>query len=101
MLLVFLIQQMAAGIFRLTAAVCRTMIIANTGGARPWTMAEETGLGRRLPSVLGLLHQRRRRSSRHRELILPPTSLACEVDGEDLSPFLWTAQQVEISPSSP
>nr|GLL23468.1 ABC transporter G family member 35 [Ipomoea trifida] len=33
MLLVFLIQQMAAGIFRLTAAVCRTMIIANTGGA--------------------------------------------------------------------
>nr|GMC80011.1 hypothetical protein Iba_chr04aCG16320 [Ipomoea batatas] len=68
---------------------------------RPWTMAEETGLGRRLPSVLGLLHQRRRRSSRRRELILPPASLACEVDGEDLSPFLWTAQQVEISPSSP
>jgi hypothetical protein len=33
LLLVFLIQQMAAGIFRLTAAVCRTMIIANTGGA--------------------------------------------------------------------
>ncbi|KAA8540358.1 hypothetical protein F0562_024723 [Nyssa sinensis] len=32
-LLVFLIQQMAAGIFRLTAGVCRTMIIANTGGA--------------------------------------------------------------------
>lgn len=24
---------MASGIFRLTAAVCRTMIIANTGGA--------------------------------------------------------------------
>ncbi|KAF8393439.1 hypothetical protein HHK36_021683 [Tetracentron sinense] len=33
LLLVFLIQQMAAGIFRLTAGVCRTMIIANTGGA--------------------------------------------------------------------
>ncbi|GKV27175.1 hypothetical protein SLEP1_g36377 [Rubroshorea leprosula] len=32
-LLVFLIQQMAAGIFRLIAGVCRTMIIANTGGA--------------------------------------------------------------------
>lgn len=32
-LLVFLIQQMAAGLFRLTAGVCRTMIIANTGGA--------------------------------------------------------------------
>ncbi|XP_019056482.1 PREDICTED: ABC transporter G family member 36-like [Tarenaya hassleriana] len=32
-LLVFLIQQMAAGIFRLIASVCRTMIIANTGGA--------------------------------------------------------------------
>ncbi|KAF3943211.1 hypothetical protein CMV_030208 [Castanea mollissima] len=33
LLLVFLIQQMAAGIFRLISAVCRTMIIANTGGA--------------------------------------------------------------------
>lgn len=32
-LLIFVIQQMAAGIFRLTAGVCRTMIIANTGGA--------------------------------------------------------------------
>ncbi|GLT66274.1 hypothetical protein SLA2020_386460 [Shorea laevis] len=32
-LLVFLLQQMAAGIFRLIAGVCRTMIIANTGGA--------------------------------------------------------------------
>lgn len=32
-LLVFLIQQMAAGLFRVTAGVCRTMIIANTGGA--------------------------------------------------------------------
>ncbi|XP_004235646.1 ABC transporter G family member 36 [Solanum lycopersicum] len=32
-LLIFLIQQMAAGLFRLTAGVCRTMIIANTGGA--------------------------------------------------------------------
>ncbi|KAA8521788.1 hypothetical protein F0562_012461 [Nyssa sinensis] len=30
MLLVFLIQQMAAGIFRLIAGVCRTMIISNT-----------------------------------------------------------------------
>ncbi|TXG46305.1 hypothetical protein EZV62_028185 [Acer yangbiense] len=33
LLLVFLIQQMASGLFRLIAGVCRTMIIANTGGA--------------------------------------------------------------------
>ncbi|KAL7162523.1 hypothetical protein ACSBR2_042921 [Camellia fascicularis] len=33
LLVVFLIQQMAAGIFRLIAGACRTMIIANTGGA--------------------------------------------------------------------
>ena len=33
LLLVFLIQQMAAGLFRVTAGLCRTMIIANTGGA--------------------------------------------------------------------
>ncbi|KAL2940233.1 ABC transporter G family member 42 [Bienertia sinuspersici] len=33
LLLVFLIQQMAAGMFRVTAGLCRTMIIANTGGA--------------------------------------------------------------------
>ena len=33
LLLLFLTQQMAAGIFRLIAGVCRTMIIANTGGA--------------------------------------------------------------------
>ncbi|XP_050384102.1 ABC transporter G family member 29-like [Argentina anserina] len=33
LLLVFLIQQMAAGLFRLISGVCRTMIIANTGGA--------------------------------------------------------------------
>ncbi|KAJ8755903.1 hypothetical protein K2173_024448 [Erythroxylum novogranatense] len=33
LLLVFLIQQMAAGIVRLIAAVCRTMIIANTAGS--------------------------------------------------------------------
>ncbi|KAF9615291.1 hypothetical protein IFM89_022618 [Coptis chinensis] len=32
-LLIFLIQQMAAGLFRLIAGVCRSMIIANTGGA--------------------------------------------------------------------
>lgn len=32
-LLVFLIQQMAAGMFRFIAGTCRTMIIANTGGA--------------------------------------------------------------------
>nr|QVT92281.1 ABC transporter [Salvia miltiorrhiza] len=32
-LLIFVIQQMAAGIFRLTAGLCRTMIMANTGGA--------------------------------------------------------------------
>ncbi|KAL5576927.1 hypothetical protein UlMin_018626 [Ulmus minor] len=33
LLIVFLIQQMAAGLFRLMAGVCRTMIIAHTGGA--------------------------------------------------------------------
>ncbi|GMH14252.1 hypothetical protein Nepgr_016093 [Nepenthes gracilis] len=33
LLLVFLIQQMAAGLFRVTAGTCRTMIIANTGGS--------------------------------------------------------------------
>ncbi|GFY97083.1 pleiotropic drug resistance 1 [Actinidia rufa] len=33
LLVVFLIQQTATGIFRLIAGVCRTMIIANTGGA--------------------------------------------------------------------
>ncbi|XP_057454408.1 ABC transporter G family member 36-like [Lotus japonicus] len=33
LLVVFLIQQMAAGMFRLISGVCRTMIIANTGGA--------------------------------------------------------------------
>ncbi|XP_059641743.1 ABC transporter G family member 42-like isoform X1 [Cornus florida] len=33
LLLVFLIQQMAAGIFRVIAGVCRSMIIAHTGGA--------------------------------------------------------------------
>ncbi|KAL5822739.1 hypothetical protein ACOSQ4_020639 [Xanthoceras sorbifolium] len=33
LLVVFLIQQMASGLFRLIAGVCRTMIIANTGGA--------------------------------------------------------------------
>ncbi|EPS70689.1 hypothetical protein M569_04071, partial [Genlisea aurea] len=32
-LLIFFIQQMAAGIFRLIAGVCRTMIMANIGGA--------------------------------------------------------------------
>ncbi|CAN1836619.1 ABC transporter G family member 36, partial [Linum perenne] len=32
-LVVFLIQQMAAGTFRLIAGVCKTFIIANTGGA--------------------------------------------------------------------
>lgn len=32
-LVVFLVQQMAAGLFRLIAALCRTMVIANTGGA--------------------------------------------------------------------
>ncbi|KAK1313458.1 ABC transporter G family member 36 [Acorus calamus] len=32
-LIVFLIQQMAAGLFRATAGLCRTMIISNTGGA--------------------------------------------------------------------
>lgn len=33
LLLIFSIQQMASGVFRLIAGVCRTMIIANTGGA--------------------------------------------------------------------
>ncbi|PIN12257.1 Pleiotropic drug resistance proteins (PDR1-15), ABC superfamily [Handroanthus impetiginosus] len=33
LLLIFVIQQMAAGMFRLIAGICRTMIIANTGGA--------------------------------------------------------------------
>ncbi|XP_058759198.1 ABC transporter G family member 35-like [Vicia villosa] len=33
LLLVFLIQQMAAGMFRVISGVCRTMIIANTGGS--------------------------------------------------------------------
>ncbi|KAM7471773.1 hypothetical protein LguiA_009956 [Lonicera macranthoides] len=33
LLLVFLIQQMAAAIFRLISGVCRTMIVSNTGGA--------------------------------------------------------------------
>ncbi|XP_022843334.1 ABC transporter G family member 35-like [Olea europaea var. sylvestris] len=33
LLLIFVIQQMAGGIFRFTAAICRTMIISNTGGA--------------------------------------------------------------------
>ncbi|KAK9130975.1 hypothetical protein Sjap_011462 [Stephania japonica] len=32
-LIIFLIQQMACGLFRVTAALCRTMIIANTGGS--------------------------------------------------------------------
>ncbi|KAL5822738.1 hypothetical protein ACOSQ4_020638 [Xanthoceras sorbifolium] len=33
LLVIFFIQQMAAGLFRLMAGVCRTMIIAHTGGA--------------------------------------------------------------------
>ncbi|CAI9105088.1 OLC1v1003939C2 [Oldenlandia corymbosa var. corymbosa] len=33
LLLCFLIQQMAAGLFRVIASTCRTMIIANTGGS--------------------------------------------------------------------
>ncbi|OIW15880.1 hypothetical protein TanjilG_04415 [Lupinus angustifolius] len=33
LLVVFLVQQMAAGMFRLISGVCRTMIVANTGGA--------------------------------------------------------------------
>lgn len=32
LLLVFLIQQMAAGLFRVTAGLCRTIIIASTAG---------------------------------------------------------------------
>lgn len=33
LLLVFLIQNVAAGLFRLIAGVCKTMNIANTGGS--------------------------------------------------------------------
>ncbi|CAL0332406.1 unnamed protein product [Lupinus luteus] len=33
LLVVFLVQQMAAGMFRLISGICRTMIVANTGGA--------------------------------------------------------------------
>ncbi|KAL0554142.1 hypothetical protein IC582_008057 [Cucumis melo] len=33
LLLIFLVQQMAAGVFRLIAGICRSMIIANTGGS--------------------------------------------------------------------
>jgi hypothetical protein len=33
LLLVFLIQQMAGGLFRAIAGLCRSMIIAQTGGA--------------------------------------------------------------------
>ncbi|KAL2493147.1 ABC transporter G family member 36 [Abeliophyllum distichum] len=33
LLLIFVIQQMAGAMFRLIAAICRTMIISNTGGA--------------------------------------------------------------------
>ncbi|RWW84676.1 hypothetical protein BHE74_00006705 [Ensete ventricosum] len=33
LVLVFLIQQMAAGLFRTVAGLCRSMIISNTGGA--------------------------------------------------------------------
>ncbi|KAG0455937.1 hypothetical protein HPP92_023725 [Vanilla planifolia] len=33
LLVVFLVQQMAAGLFRATAGLCRSMIISNTGGA--------------------------------------------------------------------
>ncbi|CAN6456720.1 unnamed protein product [Victoria cruziana] len=32
-LLIFMLQQMASGLFRLIAGVCRTMILADTGGA--------------------------------------------------------------------
>ncbi|KAL2539206.1 ABC transporter G family member 29 [Abeliophyllum distichum] len=33
LLLIFLIQQMAAGMFRLIAGICRTMVLSNTGGS--------------------------------------------------------------------
>ncbi|KAK7261778.1 hypothetical protein RIF29_28097 [Crotalaria pallida] len=33
LLTVFLVQQMAAGMFRVISGICRTMIVANTGGA--------------------------------------------------------------------
>ncbi|KAF6142774.1 hypothetical protein GIB67_023256 [Kingdonia uniflora] len=32
-LVIFLLQQMASGLFRVTAGICRSMMIANTGGA--------------------------------------------------------------------
>ncbi|KAJ8452102.1 hypothetical protein Cgig2_016683 [Carnegiea gigantea] len=52
LLLVFLIQQMAAGIFRVTAGLCRTMIIANTGGALSVLLMFMLG-GFILPKALG------------------------------------------------
>lgn len=55
LLLVFLIQQMAAGIFRLIAGVCRTMIIANTGGALMLLLVFMLG-GFILPRGLNLLY---------------------------------------------
>lgn len=33
LLLLFLVQQIAAGMFRVISGICRTMIIANTGGS--------------------------------------------------------------------
>ncbi|XP_052174866.1 LOW QUALITY PROTEIN: ABC transporter G family member 35-like [Diospyros lotus] len=42
-LVVFLIQQMAAGLFRLIAGLSRTMIIANTGGALVLLLVFELG----------------------------------------------------------
>ncbi|TVU07859.1 hypothetical protein EJB05_41231 [Eragrostis curvula] len=52
LLLVFLIQQMAGGLFRATAALCRSMIIANTGGALSLLIFFVLG-GFLLPKALG------------------------------------------------
>ncbi|KAF3450693.1 hypothetical protein FNV43_RR06782 [Rhamnella rubrinervis] len=45
LLIVFLIQQMAAGLSRLMAGVCRTMIVANTGGALSLTNSSMVVMG--------------------------------------------------------
>ncbi|KAK4837912.1 hypothetical protein QYF36_009466 [Acer negundo] len=54
LLVIFLIQQMAAGLFRLMAGVFRTMIIAHTGGALSLLILFLLG-GVILPKVYGLI----------------------------------------------
>lgn len=43
LLLVFVTQLMAAGMFRLIAGLCRTMVIANTGGSVVLLLVFELG----------------------------------------------------------